>query len=140
MTTTINPQELARAVHDQIFLHPETHDQTAYFSIGSCGTTACVAGWSLKLAGCEQQLCADGLWRWAHPVMVERKKIPNMAAALLDLSLDDAGWLFWDERTREEVLNGLNALANGDREKFAEISSGYGVDQRYTADDFSVAK
>lgn len=137
-TTTIDPQELAQAVHDQILLHPETHDQTAYFGVGSCGTTACVAGWSLKLAGCKQHSDDRGLTtgRWAHPAAGERTyRIPNLAAQLLGLSLDDAGWLFFDERTREEVLDGLEAIANGDREKFAEISSGATYD-RYTSDDF----
>lgn len=57
---------LRRAVHEQISIHPETHDQSNWHS--SCGTTHCVAGWAVVKSGAlgrylEQQL---GIQTAAH--------------------------------------------------------------------------
>ena len=47
-------------VYDNIKANPEKWDQSNYISKGSCGTTYCVAGWALLLAGTEV-VDADGV-------------------------------------------------------------------------------
>lgn len=41
--------DLMLQVRNQITTHPETHDQGSW----ACGTTACIAGWAVQLAGHE---------------------------------------------------------------------------------------
>ncbi len=43
--------ELAEKVLDHVLLYPEQHDQDVYGGKNSCGTTGCIAGWSMLLSG-----------------------------------------------------------------------------------------
>jgi hypothetical protein len=53
--------ELAYRVLDHIDAHPESWDQTQWV----CGTTACFAGWALRLSGYELE---EGSFRWSAEV------------------------------------------------------------------------
>lgn len=91
--------ELAYRVLDQIDAHPELWDQAVW----DCGTTACFAGWAVRLSG-ETSSNDDGADNYT----------PDVAARLLgfdrrdemDEITDAAGereWLFSSENTREDL-------------------------------------
>lgn len=147
MRSTEQTRELAGKTENQIRLHPETHDQAKWVS--NCGTTACAAGWACKLAGLhefhvyqsdEEKIYQsdeekNGYYGYAtmqyyvtnHGV---REFISNAASELLGLARDEENWLFDTDRTREEVLDGLIAIREGDQTKLTEM-----VEREYDDDD-----
>lgn len=109
--------DLLTKVRDQISGHPDQYDQTTWAYIDgrycetpewalaraldrdefACVSTACVAGWTVLLAG-EAPRPYD--WR-------------GTASQLLGLHPVEGEWLFHEDRTREEVLLGLELLIRG---------------------------
>jgi hypothetical protein len=75
-----------------------------------CGTTGCVAGWAVIL-GDDPKTKVYGFWRDALQTP-DGKHVQVMARAreLLGLSEKQADYLFEGDRTREEVLEALDAL------------------------------
>ncbi|MCY4259719.1 MAG: hypothetical protein OXC91_05610 [Rhodobacteraceae bacterium] len=74
-----------------------------------CGTTGCVAGHAVAV-GVEVNLI---------PYLVGEHEIYNYAKKLLGLDDRDAGWLFADSRTKDEVMEALANLAQGLRLRHA---------------------
>ena len=85
-------REHYQQVLDQITAHPETWDQTQWH----CGTTHCFAGWAQLLSG--------------HPA--KDATVRRHARMYLDLSFEEANWLFSTEITLAE----LQGFRNGDHE------------------------
>lgn len=134
---TLN-RENARAVHTQIMLKPETHDQNHWIKESqteeTCGTTACVAGWAglldpNNIITRKQVTAWDGV-RWWQMVITNRdtgeELDPRTAGEIAlgfsplnwaDEGMDDEAyeaceWLFAAERTRTEVLDQLAYIAD----------------------------
>lgn len=128
---TLN-RENARAVHTQIMLKPETHDQNHWIKESqteeTCGTTACVAGWAGLLdpnntVTREQITSWDGTVWWTANIRHSEtgELLDPRTAGLVALGFstleayDDmpdehweaAEWLFAAERTRTEILDQL---------------------------------
>jgi hypothetical protein len=74
--------ELAYKILDHIDAHPESWDQGSW----DCGTTACFAGWALRLSGVKvttgTHIVVDG------PAELLGKELPDAADALLGISVD----------------------------------------------------
>ncbi len=106
---TINA-ELAARVLKQITEHPASHDQETWWWDArewsvipatvepKCGSVGCVAGWACALATEKPSERVDW-WEGGREV--------------LGLSLDDACWLFSDNRSHGEVLVALAKMADG---------------------------
>ncbi|MFJ5951363.1 hypothetical protein [Streptomyces noursei] len=122
--------ELAARIRTEILERPEHHDQGMYLngvdvlkpeddlshgSRGSCGTTLCVAGFAAHLTGYTIELVAA----WQEDMVIAYKPgkdirlIFDAAREELGLSNQDAVWLFWGNRTPDEVLAALGQLAAG---------------------------
>lgn len=114
----------------------------------------CVAGWTCHLNGDEMHAPQRGhdyvidesereMWdRWLERTYRDgalphvSKVVPAggrrsssvvpRAAELLGLDRSEWQWLFADERSREEVLHGLDLLGKGDRKAFARLMPGDG--------------
>lgn len=121
--------ELAARIRTEILERPEHHDQGMYLdgvdylepeddlSHGSrqgCGTTLCVAGFAAHLTGYTIELVTDGPEDEviAYKTGVDIQPVFDVAREELGLSKDDAAWLFWGNRTRNEVLAALGHLAD----------------------------
>lgn len=127
-----------RAVRDLIKRTPRRHNQTVWAELDydavqfddgdtayvSCGTSACVAGWAVNLAGAkfvvqrgkEDQ---DGgrtvyFCSFALTPGGEEQHIETYARQVLGLSEAEAGYLFDGDLERAEVLALLKALVKGD--------------------------
>lgn len=48
--------ELGTKVIEHIERHPEGHENGSWFGTDACGTTRCIAGWTLYFAGYEMRL------------------------------------------------------------------------------------
>jgi len=144
MTEQIYNVALLRKVREQILHHPETHEQASWITTVTfelfesaagavqyprgtryfrhmqkvvCGTTACVAGWAVHLAGMEPlvgdiQAWSDGVYtRQAFQVTEEPGAGPapirSTARRLLGLNEIDADTLFDANNTRDFVLGSL---------------------------------
>ena len=65
-----------------------------------CGTTGCVAGWAIALEYPDAVFTGSVFIRAGQP----RQAISFEAQHVLGLSEEQAGWLFYDERTLDQVL------------------------------------
>lgn len=119
----MNRLELLIAVRDQIRDHPETHNQWTWGRRNSCGTVACVAGWTVLLGGGDvewwdsgNEVVPDGPTSdgpsWLHPDedAAIYRPISVQARELLGLGADEAKWLFHECRSYDEVLDTLGRL------------------------------
>lgn len=136
MTVTLSDEHRrnARAVYTQILLKPETHKQDIWINEGrtvdSCGTTACVAGWSAmldprndvvreKLTPYPGYVSGDYYARIVDRASGKTLDVSDAGERSLGLDQDYQGaegtcaadWLFAAERTRDEVLVQLNSMA-----------------------------
>lgn len=130
MNLTTEQRELAGMVLEHIEAHPETHDQFSWIvtdwkewagdslpsmaELQSCGTTACVAGWTVLLGAPaevrvqHQRDNADGgvwsdFYRW----------VPDRATELLGITTAEADYLFDSTRSRAQVISHLMELRDG---------------------------
>jgi len=140
---------LLRKVREQILHHPETHEQASWIKTVTlelpeaaagaaqcptgasyfrhmqkvaCGTTACVAGWAMHLAGMEpvqgdSRAWADGVYthqtfRVTEEPGAEPDPIRSVARRLLGLDDTDADTLFDANNTRDYVLGSLADYIN----------------------------
>lgn len=127
-------RDLSTAVVTQVVDHPEQHDQSSWFGMKGwgdfglvgdfdpdmllehrCGTTACLAGWTVAL-GSDAKLVQAGvvdftpLEGWAaHEV----DEVPDAALRLLHVPLDSALAAWIDERvfTTFDELSALHSYA-----------------------------
>ncbi len=128
---------LLRAVRDKILMEPRRHQQSSwatvtkgnvrtgvlvdgYFHPVTCGTTGCVAGWAVQLAG-DELLVGSGEYHYLgnrRRAVVrdcltpdgDVRRIGHRAAELLGLDDMTAGDLFKGFNTRQEVLDQLDLL------------------------------
>lgn len=78
----------------------------------ACGSTACVAGWAAtlttpigtKILSGGTVVLPNGDWQDAD----------DIGRGALGISQHDADWLFGGDRTKEEVLSALDAIASGE--------------------------
>lgn len=108
-------EQIRRAyeVLDYIEAHPDKHDQsywvnrmdglvTPELALGDCGTTACVAGWTVLLAGRSivryDRIVEDAPVEYFSATEIERdlNSVPNMAVVLLGLDEDEEWEMFWE--------------------------------------------
>lgn len=125
-------KKLAAAVRTQILEHPETHNQMVIMKrpwdmLGqppACGTQACVAGWAYLLGAedprpqwdeGEQYLTADFILG-PHDL----PDIWDTARDMLELTVEESDRLFDPFCTREQVLDALGRMADGER-PFADL-------------------
>lgn len=99
-----------RMVLDFITAHPEHHNQAVWAVpmawlrelydeslVGTCGTVACVAGWTCIMAG-DELTSSDGSPELDHAISDSGAalEIPERAMRLLGLTKDEADELFYD--------------------------------------------
>lgn len=117
--------ELGKTVRDLIKAHPDQHDQSTWTSrsdenpIESCGTTACIAGWTAAARGFTlAQLQKNGFTFEGEQCY----DIETWAREALDLDYDDASDLFYtfDEVDAMEKLENLIADEERERARAAE--------------------
>jgi hypothetical protein len=117
-------RELMTKVRDQIQNFPDLHDQDSFFAYnsnirafahvpvtqmreGSCLSTACAAGYTVLFsAPPETMTSADCLYL---PDGSE-DSVEHYAQEQLDISYDNAQWLFFTAINRDMVLWGMNEL------------------------------
>jgi len=150
---------LLRKVREQILHHPETHEQASWIKTVTlelpeaaagaaqyptgmryfrhmqkvaCGTTACVAGGAVQLAGMEPlqgdiQAWADGVYTHQTFQVTEEpgaEPIRSAARRLLGLIETDADTLFDANNTRDYVLDSLaNYIDTGEAQERAAARS-----------------
>ena len=99
MISTPETRAHAQEILDQIHAEPSSHDQSTFASpsdVNSCGTTACVAGWSAMLSG----------WSMAdvqHAALLEIHKLEKTAQSNLGLTDGEANYLFYAVREESAV-------------------------------------
>ncbi|WP_330342639.1 hypothetical protein [Streptomyces sp. NBC_00557] len=113
--------ELAARILHQITEYPEHYNQTYWLngtdilfphtdlnhSEHHCGTTLCIAGHAAHLTG--YTLTSDHATKPRHPTV----SIYAAARAELELTEEDATWLFWGGRTPAQTRAALAQLAAG---------------------------
>lgn len=107
MVTTPNA-ELAYKVLDHIDAHPDSWDQSSWV----CGTTACFAGWAVRLSGAtiDGQGGSDGEVVDGPPELVGLT-VEEAAYEALGIDVETSGWtvasytewLFHDRHTRNDL-------------------------------------
>lgn len=138
ITFLLSPQEVARDVAAAIRADPDRHYQGLWFGrLGhlvstaelrallrdpGCGTTACVAGWTLAVALPDSAMLYEGSQLITYVKGPEagdifRGSFWAVAAAALGINWNEevhtVPWLFEGERTRREVLSVLDDIAAG---------------------------
>ncbi len=93
-------EPLLREVLAFIELHPQQWDQGAWIQTGVCGTTACLAGWTVVLA----DPVVGGLERMFE-VDFTRMDIRGRAQALLGFTDEQVEWLFYYTMNYDEDGN-----------------------------------
>lgn len=93
MTEPLRGNELLRAVVNHIIDDPESWDQVEYHSW--CGTKHCIAGWAQVLGGAD---VSSGEWRMSLSLDAS-----SDAMKFLELTSDEACWLFSYDRTFDEI-------------------------------------
>lgn len=130
------PEDVAAEVAAIIRLQPERHNQKYWLDTvpgrpdddppaqlevqavaaalygQTCGSTACVAGWTAILVSLDGTVITeDGYLRPPGGLGVQR--IPEVARKALGIGPYDSDWLFHPDRTRGQVLAALDSLAKG---------------------------
>lgn len=101
----ITGKELAQKVLDHIEAHPERHDQHRWVDNPyDCGTSACLAGWTVLLNAQEGELPADTRVRLAHELSVDGNW-ESVAAKLLLGDEFEPEWLTRDVSEQQEALH-----------------------------------
>jgi hypothetical protein len=96
-------KKLLRAVFAHVRANPDRFDMNTYVRVEECGTTACLAGWTLLLSGWEGGAWVGSLGRrypqFTHPdrpefILGGDRGISSEAARCLGIASDDAYVLF----------------------------------------------
>lgn len=126
---------LMRKVLEHITEHPEEHDQQSWAEKTACGTTYCMAGHAVLMAGHEIAWSAiagvyleeDGADRVTEPIETSEsftQYIPHVAAHELGIDHMQASMLFYDSTYLEELWEVANFITDGEievPEQFKEI-------------------
>ncbi len=100
---------------DQIFAHPENHNQTQWEKENPhCGTQRCVAGWAIYFAAKHSSSVHLGRYEVAAELRVE-PQYGVIAAALLGLTDAEAFELFYDADNLD-AIDLLRQYAQGETE------------------------
>ena len=90
--------ELAEKVLKQVKENPEQHDQHNWITKSDCGTRACLAGWTVHIAGLRPGTWIEGpvwsAWSTVSVGGVERN-IDRVAAELLGMDEESADRIFY---------------------------------------------
>lgn len=108
--------ELLQRTMQHLLDHPEQHDQQVWVS--ECGTTACFAGWALKLSGVDQFMtltkCHQTNSTWQDcEYYGKTHTIQGLAQGLLDLTDEQTEILFDDFNTIPMLELMVKDLVNG---------------------------
>jgi hypothetical protein len=127
-------QELAAEIAGIIRLKTELWDQSGWFYVpgdgwgkltvadlraliieegNACGSTACVAGWAAVLTSAPGTLIINGGYVQT-PDTGSLRSAEYLGMEALQLSQEDADWLFSAVREKAEVLSALDAIASGE--------------------------
>lgn len=125
MNITEDTKANAQAVYDFIIMNPDKHDQNSWIhvedenfdgpydedAVNVCGTTMCIAGTAAFLAKGE----------------INVGTVTDDAEGFLGLTADEGALMFYTYNN-EQALDMLNAVAQGDPDKFRAIKA----DDSYT--------
>lgn len=108
--------ELIKRVYDHVTTHPELHDQEIWGEQKACGTTACIAGHAVMLAGCTPKWRQTGFGLQMSGVegYDDAVFVGDVAQQLMGLSESEAERLFYytDE---SEAIDTLAEILEEDR-------------------------
>lgn len=124
--STINVP-LMRKVLEHITAHPEEHNQHVWAERNPCGTTYCMAGQTVLMAGHEiawsngsepdlDEDCADHVTTRIETPDGRSNYIPHVAARELGLSGCQATELFYDSTSIEDLWENANHYTDGEIE------------------------
>lgn len=109
--TVMAPERAAysRMVYEHILKNPELHDQRSFGRHTACGTTHCIAGWTVELdADADVEWRFDGggdVFDWEIRVNGLPARLLNVAEELLGLGHGDATRLFFNIMDEDEALD-----------------------------------
>lgn len=118
----MNGRETAQAVLDQILYKPETHNQgewvvseTQEIREDFCGTTGCVAGWTILLTDPTmlrfRSAFLGGGYEFSTIVQNDEcADIEQVASELLEITPGEGEYLFDADRTNDEVYTALKEI------------------------------
>ncbi|WP_067891307.1 hypothetical protein [Nocardia vaccinii] len=113
---TLEQLALARKVRDHIKAHPAEHAQENWFRAGdhSCGTTACIAGWTAYFDGAELIIGLDGYVDHVETESGAGEHVADYALRALGLDRDEGEEeFFYDDNAQAlEYLDKL--IADGE--------------------------
>lgn len=105
---------------DHVTAHPEEHDQNTWGQKTACGTTMCLAGHAVEMFG------AGIAWMPLDPYSRDPdtvqavaifdktgREIPEAAAELLDLTLDEMTHLFYTAQTADDLWKTASVYTRG---------------------------
>ena len=122
----MTPEEAAQKVLDHIELHPEKHDQQAWANTSNaCGTTGCIAGWTVMLCHDWKVASNSGIGlKGPHEEYVTHQEIVEVAGETYGLDYGDAKMLF-SLNEKETAREALRYIANGKQIDWDKISKEY---------------
>jgi hypothetical protein len=120
---TSNTDELV-AIYQHIKANPDEWDQRTYASHTPCGTAFCVAGWAVARAGglpVRWWSLEPGREQANHAVMPDGREvqIDDEALAILGLTDDQAGLLFFEENDLDDIRSAIFDITGVDPETAA---------------------
>jgi hypothetical protein len=103
---------LLRKVMDHITAHPEEHDQESWAIRRDCGTTMCVAGWTVHFAGHVIDWSEDD--SESCTVDGNRALISDTAQADLGIGAGAVEDLFFQSVTLDDVWQTVERITDGE--------------------------
>lgn len=98
---SVNVERL-RAEPEFITANPERWDQEVWAMRSGCGTTHCIAGWTVVHASITVAFGQDRVWA---DQTSDGRLIEDVARELLGLTFCEAECLFWPDNTLEDLWN-----------------------------------
>lgn len=124
MFTNEETRRIANNVYEHIMANPEKHDQENFWNQNDCGTTMCVAGWTLFL----EEGIKSSLGYYAR-YDSEYCDISETAGTLLGFDdYEESEWLFY-EFDNEAAVQKLKRIAVGDIDHidFSDMTNQCGI-------------
>ena len=127
MTNNIEAQINAQIVLDHIEQHPNLHEQVSWAGKSACGTTGCVAGWTVMLCDGWKY---DEMWGLvdAEGNTARNAYVFREATASLGLEEEEARELF-SLKNKETAREALRYIAHGKQIDWEKIASEYDTEQ-----------
>jgi hypothetical protein len=115
---TINVPLLRKEL-DFVTAHPDLHRQNLWAHHGSCGTTACLAGWTVLHAGFETEGTYGSQYHVRSATTLQRVGstfIPTVASKLLGLTWQQGEFLFYSANTVADMWLLASVFTDGEIE------------------------